>query len=660
MFKVIVFAGTTEGYELSRYLADHETAVLCCVATEYGAKSLSENEYLKISYGRLDQEAMEKLLDREKPELVLDATHPYAPLVTGNLKSACLHQKVDYLRVLREGLDEETMDSHRQGVVCVADTQEAISFLEHTQGNIFLTTGSKELASYTQLTGFKERVYARVLSLPQVLETCRELGIEGKHLIGMQGPFSRELNEAMLRQYDCRYLVTKDTGREGGFEEKIEAAIACQVTAVVIGRPFQVEGISLAECKKELIRRFSLKVIPRIALIGIGMGSGGTLTEAAREELKRAELVIGARRMADAVATVGQALVYEYRSEEIMKQIKAHPECERIAVVLSGDIGFYSGARKLREALCGFPCTLEVLCGVSSVNYFMAKAGLSWDDAVITSVHGRNSNLVSLMVHHEKVFAILGTQDGVSSLARRLTEYGWGNIVLYVGEKLSYEDEKIFHAPAFELTEYQSDPLSVVCSLNQYYIPLRATHGLPDGVFERGKAPMTKEEIRAVSLSKLRLYQDSICYDVGAGTGSVSVEMALRCDQGCVYAIEKKPEALELIEKNKRKFAVDNLEIIPGQAPEVLENLPAPTHAFIGGSSGNLGRIVALLREKNPEVRLVINCITLETLTETLAVLKSLGFEKEEIVSVTTARSKSVGSYHMMMGENPIYIVTCQ
>ena len=153
---------------------------------------------------------------------------------------------------------------------------------------------------------------------------------------------------------------------------------------------------------------------------------------------------------------------------------------------------------------------------------------------------------------------------------------------------------------------------------------------------------------------------DSVCYDVGAGTGSLSIEMALRAHQGQVWAIEKKEDAVELIHRNKLKFAADNLEIVEGLAPAALKDLPAPTHAFIGGSSGNLKEIVKLLLEKNPQVRIVINCITLETVSEALETAKEFGFEENEIVQLSAARSKAIGRYHMMLGENPIYIITLQ
>ena len=185
------------------------------------------------------------------------------------------------------------------------------------------------------------------------------------------------------------------------------------------------------------------------------------------------------------------------------------------------------------------------------------------------------------------------------------------------------------------------------------------THGIRDEEFLRDKVPITKEEVRTVSLSKLRLSENSVCYDVGAGTGSVAIEMALRAYKGKVYAIEKKELAVELLKKNKEQFQADNLEIIEGFAPEAMEGLEVPTHAFIGGSSGNMKEIMELLLKKNPKVRMVINCIALESVSEALECLKSLPVSDTEIVQMTVGKSKTVGRYHMMMGENPIYIISC-
>ena len=676
MYKVLVFAGTTEGYEICRFLADHQVRTMGFAATEYGGKSLTENEYLTVQTGRLDETAMEQVFIQEKPEMVLDATHPYAAEVTVNIRTACEKTQTLYRRVLRES------GSREDKAVYVESVQAAAQYLDQTQGNVLLTTGSKELAGFTGMKNYQERLYARVLSLPNVMQACAELGFEGKHLIGMQGPFSRELNAAMLRQYRCKYLVTKDTGKAGGFQDKIDAALECDAVPVIIGRPLKEEGMSVKECKRFLTEYFSLTHQPHITLLGIGMGSREMLTVQGKNSLDQADLLIGARRMVDSVRRPDQDVFIEYRSQEIKDYIDSHPEYDNIVIVLSGDVGFYSGAKKLLDVLqqnklsqnsfgsetAGQSSSvqntvkpeIQVQCGISSVVYFMSKIGLSWDDAKIVSAHGRRCNLISYIHNEKKVFAILGTSDGVAVLASKLVDYGMSDVLLYVGENLSYDNEKIFVKTAGELTEYTGNPLSVICAVNESAGKRLETHGIKDEEFIRGKAPMTKEEVRTVSLSKLRLTEDSVCYDVGAGTGSLSIEMALRAHQGKVWAIEKKEDAVELIRQNKVKFAADNLEIIEGLAPEALKDLPVPTHAFIGGSSGNLKEILQILIEKNPQVRIVINCITLETVSEALETAKEFGFEENEIVQLSAARSKAIGRYHMMMGENPIYIITLQ
>ena len=178
----------------------------------------------------------------------------------------------------------------------------------------------------------------------------------------------------------------------------------------------------------------------------------------------------------------------------------------------------------------------------------------------ISKKHRKSRLIITSSLSRKR--SILGTSDGVAVLAEKLVKYGMGDVLLYVGENLSYENEKIFVKPASELTEYKGDPLSVICAVNENAGTRLETHGIRDEEFIRGKAPMTKEEVRTVSLSKLRLTADSVCYDVGAGTGSLSIEMALRAHQGQVWAIEKKEDAVELIHRNKVKFAADNLEIV--------------------------------------------------------------------------------------------------
>ena len=171
---------------------------------------------------------------------------------------------------------------------------------------------------------------------------------------------------------------------------------------------------------------------------------------------------------------------------------------------------------------------------------------------------------------------------------------------------------------------------------------------------------MTKSEVRAISMAKLALHDDSVVWDIGAGTGSVSVECALAAYKGKVYAVEKEPDAVELIKRNKLRFRADNIIIVQGSAPDVLKVLPAPTHVFIGGTGGNLRGILNVLIDKNPDVRIVMNTVTLESQSEAFACAKEYGFADFEAVSVNISRTKKAGSYNMMAAQNPVTVFVMQ
>lgn len=247
---VIIFAGTTEGRILANWLDDQPgiTGVVC-VATEYGAEVLTEEswlKHLKVHCGRLNEKEIEMFLEKEKPSLVIDATHPYAREITANIRKACeKYREISYLRCLRESSEERA----ETGMIHVKDMKEAVQYLSETKGNIFLTTGSKELACWKELPEYTERIFTRVLPVEASVHICRELGYSGRHIIAMQGPLSEEMNYVQLKEFQCSYLVTKDGGDTGGFKEKIQAAKRAGAIAVIIDRP-KDRGMSLEQIKE--------------------------------------------------------------------------------------------------------------------------------------------------------------------------------------------------------------------------------------------------------------------------------------------------------------------------------------------------------------------------------------------------------------------------
>ena len=279
MNEVLIFAGTTEGRKLSECLAASGIYHIICVATEYGEIVLKANPFMTVHRGRMDEEQIKEFIQNGKFKAVVDATHPYADIVTENIKMAMEGMKIPYLRLKRE------MDLvQKEDNVFYFESNEACAkALEEIKGNILLTTGSKELVKYCVSENIRSRLFVRVLPGLESLSLCIEQGIKGKQIIAMQGPFSTEMNEAMIRQYGISCLVTKQSGASGGYFEKLEAAEKTGISVFAIGHPGEEAGFSFYEVCSELEKicqqKIQVKSEMEITLAGIGMGSRNCLTK---------------------------------------------------------------------------------------------------------------------------------------------------------------------------------------------------------------------------------------------------------------------------------------------------------------------------------------------------------------------------------------------
>lgn len=521
MCKIWIFGGTTEGRLLAEYCSREKIEAWVSVASEYGEELLQEelmesgnagnpdlnhntclakknlktvqaSSVIKVLRGRMDRYQMEEFIRNQGIHLVIDATHPHARLVSEEIQEACGRTGVRLERCLRaEGEQNKARDW-----VEVDSIQEAVSFLSSVSGVIFATTGSKELEALCQIPDYQKRVYARVLPTSNVLKKCEKLGITGSHLIAMQGPFSTEMNTLFLRQTKAEWLLTKDSGRAGGFQEKVEAARENGTRVVVIRRP-EEDGISLEEAMEVLKKADEGKVgelKTHLILAGIGMGQPSQMTGEVLRAIRESDALIGAGRMLEsaeralqndlliskegkaenrqesAAAVEKERKCYKaYLPDDVIQIVSKHPEWKQAVILYSGDTGFFSGASRMAERLreAGYPFT--VYPGTSCVSYLAARLGTHWEDAAIYSAHGRELSVDRVMKRlcdpeepAKRAFILMGGKNGAGQFCERLTQAGYGNVQVTVGENLSYPEEQIRSGTAEEMKKLEFADLSLI------------------------------------------------------------------------------------------------------------------------------------------------------------------------------------------------------
>ena len=472
--KVLVFGGTSEGRKIaeayvgSRDVSCKITMMHMCVATDYGAGLLPYDERLIIHNERMDKAAMAGLMKDEGFDACIDATHPYAGEVSRNIKDACSDCGLKLYRVARSNISnkEDIYDGHR--VIYFESIRDAVSYINEISGslsgNIFITTGSKELKEYTNISDYANRCYVRVLPSVEAVETCTSLGFKSSRIICMQGPFDKELNTAMFKACDAKILVTKESGHAGGYAEKIEAALDLGITCLVIGCPAEVSDKTYT--LTEVLDIFGLirKSGKKAYIIGTGCGDEG-LTMKAVKALSESEHIIGARRMIEDIGSFDKAgikdkkIFVSYDKDEISRYIKDN-EPDSVALLYSGDIGFYSGAAGIVDKLDEYE--VITIPGISSGIYLCDRLMIPWQDVRFLSCHGRKLDLAGELAHHKKLLILLGKEDDAANICSKLCDLNLQDAGVYIGQDLGYDHESIISGRAEDMKDITTSALAVI------------------------------------------------------------------------------------------------------------------------------------------------------------------------------------------------------
>lgn len=437
-----------------------------------------------------------------------------------------------------------------------------------------------------------------------------------------------------------------------------------------------------------------------IFIIGAGGGNASTYTQEALSALQEAQVILGAERLLAGVPAMNSdAKLWEAArpSEvcDVLARLKSENSGVRVVILQSGDTGFHSGCRflvrKMKDLfgpLSDEVRNLRILPGISSVQMLAARLQEPWQDWLLVSGHGVSCDVLQYLMQGKKIFMLTGGALTPDVICSQLVQAGLGDLGVYVASDLSCGDRMYVEKCADQRTAaetletcdggtertdiageticrgiasdfaHRKFPVISVMLIDAAPVWRGYAAGIPDAEFIRGKVPMTKQEVRSVILAKLAPCRDDVVWDVGAGTGSVSIELAHHARQ--VWAFERNREAVELICANRQKLCAWNLRVVQGAAPEVFcgsAQGSTPDKVFIGGSSGNLSGIIRYIAGMSAGVRICVSAVLLETLHETMDVFDELGFETD-VVQVAVTRTERVAGKHMMKAGNPVWIIT--
>lgn len=385
------------------------------------------------------------------------------------------------------------------------------------------------------------------------------------------------------------------------------------------------------------------------SIIGAGSGQPDGLTREALDTIKLCDALVSTERLAKDLSSIAKIKICD--TANLAKTAIAIKE-QNIGILVSGDTGFFSVASSLNDKLKEHG-KVKMICGLNSMQMLCSKFGISYQDAFWLSLHGRKGSLLGAVSYNKKVIALTGGEQNAQKLCQTLSAAGLGDITVSIGENIGSKSERILTDTAENLSQQTFADLSVMLILN----PNAANRNLSvlDAEIERANVPMTKQEARWTAIKMLNLNPSDIVYDIGAGTGSISLEMARKVYNGMVYAVERKKEAIELIEKNRKNLGSFNILPFEGQAASIIDKLPVPDAAFIGGSEGEMKQIIKKLLNKNPKIKVIISAVSLETLLEAKNAIKS--FEEQNIIQIHSIRGHRINDTTEFASNNPIYLI---
>ncbi len=397
----------------------------------------------------------------------------------------------------------------------------------------------------------------------------------------------------------------------------------------------------------------------RIYLVGAGITGWEGFTSKALEIIGKADVMIGHQRHLDIFPDFSGAKRVLGDLSELMDFLKSTDQ--RAVVLASGDPNFFGVSRFLLRNLPKE--RIEIFPNVTSMQYAFAHIKEQWDDSIFVSVHGRGMHsAIDKIIASEKACVLTDMINTPAAIAAELIERGAEGYEAWLCEDLGMPTEKFTKTSVRGLLELSASELNILILIRTYepnlvHYPLI---GIADDEFLTSKKLITKQEVRAVTLAKLQLQDDLVLWDIGAGSCSVSIEASNLMPNGRIFAVERNQQCIGFINENLKKFCARNIKLIEAFAPDGLDVLPDPDRVFIGGAGGKLDEIIDMVSLRlKPEGVVVINAVTLDTLTRAVEFLEDHGFTVEA-TCVNIAKTRNLTEYKMFEAQNPVYVISAR
>lgn len=616
MSRVMLFAGLNECISLCERLSKLD--VIIDVYAEKLEGNYPEESNIYIHTGeKLTKDYIKAEYDKFEPDVVIDGVHIADVTIHEYIKEVVVSKKYIKLKEVKENLDVaycKTMD-------------DVITMVNRTRSNVYFTTGIKDIEKFSNIVDSRKRVF---LDLPKGNSYLRLAAANGVSLSRINDilDYTEEELIGIINDNSIKYIIASDDESLARLKMMYQASKVTNIIMVIVSASDGSLDVD------EVVNRVkAIDAVKQVYIIGAGVGNPKNMTIEACEAIDKCEVILGSEDLIKGIGIKNKELHYAYSAREIENFVSSH-YYNRLAVITQGDVCLLNGIAEFIKNLKGYE--VRIVQGVSSISYLAARLGIDWTNCV--AVDSRTDNVLKAVAENKGVFVF--TDGDTNDVLNLLKNNGFENVAACVAERLSFDDEKITTGYVYEVANGDYDSLTVMYFENVGYG--KASSLVSDDSLIKGSLPMLNKNLRAVLMRDLDLRANEVIYDIGAGCGAMTVEMALLSDKSRIYSIDNDELALDLVERNCNMYTINNVRAITGDALTVIKDLPKADAVLVENYYGDTVDLIRRIAFEN-RVRAVVVTSSFDTAYKLIDLMHKNYFDEIELKQINITEGENFG-----------------